>query len=63
MKSISNTDTTARQQMPRRMEIREFTTTATKSGTGAHVTVPKTWLGKKIYVKVLEDEEGGEKKI
>lgn len=46
-------------RMPRRMElppVKEITTTVSKSGTGAHVFVPKEWLDKKVKVTLIEDE-------
>ena len=59
-KSISNTNVIVKRSMPKRAElppVKEFTTTATKSGTGAHVTVPKAWLDKRVYVKLVEEDK------
>lgn len=56
-KGLSNPKLSDSNKMPRRMEINEFVTIAAKSGTGAHVTVPKGWIGKKVKV-ILLDEEG-----
>ena len=60
MTSLFNSKGQVKRPMPKRAEIppvKEFTTTATKSGTGAHVTVPKAWLDKKVCVRLVEDEK------
>jgi putative transposon-encoded protein len=35
-------------------KIEEIETTASESGTGAHVFVPKEWLGKKVKVTLID---------
>lgn len=40
--------------MPRKMTMREIETEVSKFGNGAHVTVPKDWIGKKVKVTLLE---------
>jgi len=43
--------------MPRRMKlppVKEITTTVAKTGTGAHVFVPKDWIEKKVKVIRLD---------
>ena len=47
-------------RMPRKMEtppLKEIISTVGKSGTGAHVFVPKDWMGKKVKVILIEDDE------
>lgn len=41
-------------QMVRRIEVNEIIAEVTKVGTGAHVFVPKTWIGKKVKVTLLD---------
>lgn len=36
------------------MTMREIETEVSKFGNGAHVTVPKDWIGKKVKVTLLE---------
>lgn len=43
--------------MPRKMTMREIDTEVAKFGNGAHITVPKDWVGKKVRVTILEDDE------
>ena len=40
--------------MPRKATAREIETTASEAGNGAHVIVPKQWIGKKVKVTLLE---------
>jgi putative transposon-encoded protein len=35
-------------------KIEEIETTASQSGTGAHVFVPKEWLGKRVRVTLVD---------
>lgn len=59
MKSLSTSKQPATRQMPRRIElppVKEVITTVSKSGTGAHVFVPKDWIGKRVKVIALDDD-------
>ena len=38
------------------MTMREIETEVSKFGNGAHITVPKEWVGKKVRVTILEEE-------
>jgi putative transposon-encoded protein len=40
--------------MVRRVQVNEIITEVTKTGTGAHVIVPKLWIGKKVKVTLLD---------
>jgi hypothetical protein len=64
LKSSSELSKSANNNMPRKMEtppIKEIVTTVSKSGTGAHVFVPKDWLDRKVRVSLLEEEDEEEK--
>jgi len=56
--SLSNTGPEEKRTMPRRMKlppVKEIESSVSPSGNGAHVFVPKDWIGKKVKVKLLED--------
>lgn len=37
--------------------VKEITTSVSPSGTGAHVFVPKDWIGKTVKVTLIEEEK------
>lgn len=41
--------------MARKMTMREIESEVSKFGNGAHVTVPKDWVGKRVRVTLLDD--------
>lgn len=42
--------------MARRMKMSQIESQVTKIGNGAHVLVPKQWIGKKVRVTLMEKE-------
>ena len=45
--------------MPRKMKlppVKEIESEVSPSGNGAHVFVPKDWIGKKVKVSLIEDD-------
>lgn len=40
--------------MARKMTMKEIETEVAKFGNGAHVTVPKDWVGKRVRVTIIE---------
>lgn len=42
--------------MVKRIEVNEVITEVTKVGTGAHCFLPKTWIGKKVKVSLLDND-------
>ena len=40
--------------MPRKATTREIETTVSQAGNGAHIIVPKQWIGMKVKVTLLE---------
>jgi putative transposon-encoded protein len=40
--------------MVRRMKTKQIESKVTRIGNGAHVLVPKDWLGKEVIVKIKE---------
>ena len=43
--------------MVRRIEVNEVITEVTKVGTGGHCFLPKSWIGKKVRVTLMDDEK------
>jgi putative transposon-encoded protein len=43
--------------MVRRMKMSQIESKVTKIGNGAHVLVPKDWIGKYVIVKIKEKEQ------
>ena len=43
--------------MTRKASTKEIETVVSASGNGAHVFVPKQWIGKKVRVKVIGEEK------
>ena len=46
-------------KMPRKMKlppVKEIESEVSASGNGAHVFVPKDWLGKKVRVTIIDEE-------
>ena len=43
--------------MSRKATTKEIESTENQSGNGAHVFVPKQWIGKKVRVTLMEKED------
>jgi len=58
MTGLSKTAHEASRSMPRKMKlppVKEIETEVSPTGNGAHVFVPKDWLGKKVRVTLIEE--------
>lgn len=56
MTSLSNRDATIiRNKMAAKVKNGEIEAKVTHLGNGAHVMLPKDWLGKKVRVSLIED--------
>jgi len=58
MTGLSKTASVATRSMPRKMKlppVKEIESEVSASGNGAHVFVPKDWLGRKVKVILLDN--------
>jgi hypothetical protein len=59
MTGLSKAATEASRSLPRKMKlppVKEIESEVSASGNGAHVFVPKDWLGKKVRVTLIEED-------